>query len=185
MQNGLPPWHMWGDKKTVVLTQDTGLNVARQSEQLVRINYARPETWRWFFSARLIETTAAGPINVFVNWNLTFGVGRSSTNFPAFEQYLFSTAAIPLNVSDIIFSSTVSGRLRLQGVPAANQPAPNVVETISAQDIQLQADFVFSSANAGERAVVEVSAYFSPNVHVRPEWLTRVGLFPGGEASGK
>ena len=182
---GFPPWHMWGTKKTVEITQDASLQVARQSEQLVRINYKRPETWRWLFAAKLISKTAPGDITLFVNWNLTFGVGRSSTQFPAFEQYLFSTAAIPINANDTIFSSTVSGRLRLQGVPAASQPATNVIETIAAQDIQLQTDFVFASATAGEQCVVEVSAYFAPNTHIRPDWMLKSGSFLGEELGGQ
>ena len=70
----------------------------------------------------------------------------------------------------------------------------NAVNQIVAQDLQLQVTIVALTvadnvAAVGQDVVVEVSAFFAPKTHIRPEWLHPTApieqQFPGDEIGGR
>lgn len=85
-RSGIPPWHMWGNTQTIVAPIQSSAVASRGSTpgQLVRINYARPETWHWLFSAKLLQGPNADVGSVFtqveVAFDLTVGIGRSAVS---------------------------------------------------------------------------------------------------------
>jgi hypothetical protein len=179
---------MWGSTQTVNVVGTTIGSYTAVSAQLARISYARPETWRFFFAAKIIDgvTTQAGPLDIIVDFALTFGVGRSQITLapapgqvPAFKRFRFSwTGAIP--IGKVKFSNSTNGPVD-EDTAVAPFP-PNVINSFSAQDVQLSANVTFIDGTATDRATVEISAFFSPEVHIRPEWFLR--QFPGGEDKG-
>jgi hypothetical protein len=58
---------------------------------------------------------------------------------------------------------------------------PNVLQTVSAQSINVTARAVLTSAGTAACNVL-VSAMFTPSTHVRPEWYE--AEFPGNETKG-
>jgi hypothetical protein len=168
-----PPWHLWGHDLSVAasVTAATSPSTA-QSQQLVRVDYGRPETW--FFALSAIPTDvqgAAATLDVFFDINI--GVGRSVIIIPGFEHYVF---ALPGDAGKQIWSTQVTPPKR-----SAAETVPNVCSTFSAQSINVVARTVLTSAGATS-CNVQVSALFTPSTHVRPEWYE--GEFPGGEMLG-
>lgn len=179
---GVPPWHLWGLEQTVVLPPSGATTQQSQSPQLARINYKRPDTWTFFFTATLISAVPTGPTSaVFIAFDLTLGVGRQSTTIPGFRQFTIAwTAAPPLGQP--FFASTAPNVISAGTV---NPTTDGFVETFPAQDIQCAARVVIPAANQG--VTVSVGAYFAPRSHVRPDWYGATGdpLFTGAERGGR
>lgn len=201
-RSGIPPWHLWGNTQRIVTTVETSSGTQRgRSGQMVKISYARPDTWHWLFFARLLEgpTNTAGQFTrVFVDFNLSTGIGRSAINlddsnppsddaslFRPFEQYQFQWGPIdplfPINPK--IYSSSVQppGRTYSQDGPVTTGTEIN---QIVAQDIQLVCRVIavagpLNLLALGRNVAVEVSAQFAPKTHIRPEWHEK--RFPGAE----
>lgn len=186
---GSPPWHLWGGSQTIT-ANFASVNDRAATQQIVKVSYRRPETWHWMFVARLISGPPGpfpGPGNSIVDilFNLTVGVGRTSVQLGAFEAFTMIWPGVPPVGTEILYSTQVLARNRID----SNDPTrikPNVIDQIVASDIQLDATVV---NNFGpEPAVVEVSAFFAPKTHIRPDWFvdgppdTR---FPGGEVGGR
>lgn len=170
------PWHMWGTTKTVTLTQGTGTNVA--TTQIARVNYRRADTWRFFFGGKLyMATTDVANVVVRARVDLILGVGRS--NFPT-EQ---------VGVTDIGFA-TFQWNVPAGSLPGALQTAVKYtskvrtpllddsdatsyqeIDLITAQDIQAGGRISIVAASVGTQVSVQLSAFFAPNVHVRPDWF--------------
>jgi hypothetical protein len=186
MTTGLPfaPWHMWGSTERLSVIR--GAVPSTQGSQLARINYKRPETWRFLIAARLVGGDAATNLagDTFrVNVNLNVGLGRSSIDtkqqppsFPPLVNFGFVTFdfLVPLG--------TVPGRQAgnnkytdtgqsppLSDIAATPQVEP--IDRIVAQDIQVYCELQSISAAPGATVSAEVSAYFAPNVHIRPDWF--------------
>ncbi len=194
MFKGPPPWAMWGDTKSVRVEVGTiVLNVA--SSQICRIAYGRPETWDFFFSAKLIELTEdyahhIGQIDV--SFDVTIGVGRSSVTIQDFEHFIwYASSGSPIThfvPGSLKYSTEVIGPAREDKVLSTDPDGPeNIIAEITAQDIQVGARLTYNGWPVGDltprSALVEVTAYFAPRVHLRPEWFK--GEFPGGEDNGK
>jgi hypothetical protein len=107
-----------------------------------------------------------------VTFDLNIGVGRSQVWLTDFEQYGFPS---PLKNGQLIWSTSVLGPPRF----ANEDPALNRVEFLTAQTIQVAARAKFIDFNQTDHIQIEVSAMFTPNTHIRPEWHD--GEFPGGE----
>lgn len=203
-----PPWHMWGNTQLIeVPIETTGAVRLGVTNQLVRISYARPETWHWLFYARMVSGPANTPgffTRVFVNWELTTGVGRSAVRMhlgtgqlfaiPAFDTFTFqwgpTRPEFPTN-AQIWASEATSPSKSFQGDgPAATG---ETIKEIVAQDLQLQAQVVglttpLNVLAAGQTAIVEVSAIFAPKTHVRPDWFINGPqelMFSGAEIQGR
>lgn len=184
------PWLMWGN--TLTVTTQPGIAIAnpdRQTTQLVKVAYKRPETWNFLFSCRVISADPVVATTAFVDFNVQTGLGRTVANIatqrtsvaqPGFERYVFFGAPLlPTAANAFKWSTSVSGPVRDDTVvpPATN--APNITNHIVGQDIQINVSIGYVAVGATAPLVLEVSAFLSPEVHIRPEWFRRI--FPGGE----
>ncbi len=159
-QFALEPWHLWGTSQTLALD---GSLAEFQSAQLVKINYARPENWRFLFAAQLDDDLIGGD-SLEIDIDLIVGLGRSFVKLPNFWVHVFNgVAAAGLSVWATKDTS-----------PAAN-------ELVVAQDIQCSAR-LHGNFNPTLTKRLTVSAFFAPNVHIRPEWFER--HFRGNENGG-
>jgi hypothetical protein len=169
------PWHMWGTTERVSIAAAAAPTV-KQTVQLLRINYRRPENWRFWFGTRILGgSTSAADKFVRVRFNVLFGVGRS----------VFQTAQLTNgDVAFAVFNTVVAGGIppgtQLQNVKYTdrvqtplmddNDPTSfHVVDHVVAQDVQCTAEITFGGG-PGDTIDVEATAYFAPNVHVRPDW---------------
>lgn len=188
---------MWGNTQTFNgLVEDN--TVFRQGTlgQLVKISYARPESWHWMFSARALKGPANTPgffTRLFVLFDLTIGVGRSVQQFVSapgvfpFEQFIFKYGPLQgFPTGEQIYSSSAAAPNRNfdSDTPAVST---DQIDQVVAQDIQLSCRLFATTVVANVAAVgqpfsVEVSAAFAPKTHIRPEWHDK--RFPGGEDGG-
>lgn len=172
---GIPPWHMWGNSQTIHLIQEPG-PASFTSDQLLRVNYGRPETWSFFFWSKVVDTSAPGAVGaVLANFDVTLGIGRSSITIPFFVSYSYLPPVIP--------TPGTSGAL-IWGISSTFYAGVQI-EQIPAQDIQVTSHCSIQAAAIGTTVDVEVGAFFSPKSHVRPEWFESVGEFRGGENHGQ
>ena len=173
-----PPWLMWGNSQVIdfdanILGTGEGGVLVPSPGQVARIAYGRPETWRFLLSAKLLNVGSFSEINsIEVFFDLNIGVGRSQVWLTDFEHYTFAN---PLKNNDIIWSTSVLGPARTVN----EDPALNRTELLTAEAIQVAARALFVDFNPTDHVQVEVTAMFTPNTHVRPEWYN--GDFPGGE----
>jgi hypothetical protein len=200
LRSQLPPWHMWGNRELITLNSGSFGTASAVTNQLTAVRYARPETWHWFFCARLLSVEPAPivpqSVDLLLDFELIVGLGRSSTQLrevgPAlpFERYRWQwqpPAASRVGVQ--IWSNTVVAPNRDQTAGAT--PIANVVTEIVGQDIQLNATLrPGPNNNYVYVAQVEVEAYWAPKTHVRPDWFQdarapKEARFPGAEVPGR
>lgn len=189
------------------------------SNQLVKVSYGRPETWNWLLMARLIDGPQAPGFTtrLEVYFDLTVGHGRTmvQTSDPntspssaildidTFEEYAFEwQASAPKNRRIYTTEVLAPNRIFRNFAPFTNdtgnavppEESASKISQLVAQEIQLQARiFAISPApgspTVGGLVTVEVSAFFAPQSHVRPDWfLLEKQLseqFPGGEIGGR
>jgi hypothetical protein len=183
MISGIPPWHMWGSTQPMRLERGQGgPTTVVASVQLTKVNYARPDSWSFFFAARVLEQSQSNPSIIVISFNVTLGVGRSVITIPAFEQY---RADLPIGGTPVApprwYSSTVSGPARDQTAAPPAQ-ATNLIEIIPAQELNVECVATVGTTVPGNFVVVEVTAFVSPLSHQRPEWHRNPPMFAGGEA---
>lgn len=196
LREGTPPWHMWGNSQQLSTTLLAGQFGESVSGQLVKVTYKRPETWHFLLAAKFLPGGTAAPLGTLLDLNivfeLTIGIGRSIFQTFAFTEFRFrwENANAPTNV--LLWATQVNAAALFQNVavpiPADVRPVTQVV----AQDIQLnfRAALLLSGAAVGYpyTASAEVSAFFAPKTHVRPDWFRKAGeelQFPGAEVSGR
>lgn len=142
-RSGIPPWHMWGNSQIIETTiQDTLTRRTATPGQLVRINYARPETWHWLLAAKMLQGPDAPPapapdehLQVSVAFDLTVGVGRAAITIDnagaifqgdkTFETFLFEWGDGPARLFPVLanlWSTQVLGPNRSF---RSNAPFPN------------------------------------------------------------
>lgn len=185
MRNGVPPWHMWGDTKQIEVPYSVAI-VNFYSSQIARISYGRPETFDFFFASRILNLTpddTAGEIDIY--FDVTIGLGRSQVTLEGFEHHMFYWTAAPSPQNVMKYSVEVFGPPRTDiPIPPATTIPENRISEITAQDIQVSARALYTGGTiVPKSATVEVSAFFAPRSHIRPEWFK--GEFPGGEDAGK
>ena len=185
--SGAVPWRMWGETQNVFVRSTGGLLTVNKT-QILRINYARPESWCFVLGAELIDTKGQSAEGTFlhVSYKLTLGVGRSMFTIPDWHVFTWDYNGAPIAslIGSVLWTNTVVNRVLAQG-QAEGPPQFNDeqwMDTIVAQDIQLEALVSIDSAGEPTEANVAVHAFFSPKVHVRPEWAIR--SFPGNEHKG-
>lgn len=183
-RKGPPPWHLWGDTKVIVVPHSIAL-IEEYSTQLAKVSYGRPETWDFMFGARIINLTEpldTGEIDVY--FDVTIGVGRSQLQMLGFEHFMFYWTAMPSPLNIQKYSAEVFGPPRTDiPIPPATTIPDNVISEVTAQDIQVSARLQYTGgAIPVKSASVEITAFFAPRSHVRPEWFK--GEFPGGEDNG-
>jgi hypothetical protein len=183
MASGLAPWHMWGNSQVVHLIGDANTQTNALT-QLVKVAYGRPESFNFLFAATLIAVEPnVAPTGINIYFDVTTGVGRSSTTMMAFETYQFSWLAGAAIVPRQYRTASVIVPYRSAWSSAADPypDAPNIIDHLVAQDLQVQVRSTMAPA-IGETVDIEVAAYFSPIAHVRPEWHRRE--YPGNEDNG-
>lgn len=189
----LAPWHMWGSTVRVSTSVDIASGTKGANQQLLRVNYKRPETWSFFFGAKLLTANSVGPtMQVIVLIDLIVGVGR--TNFitsqqgnqlimPAFRRFEWTVAA---GVAPATVETNVKYATQGSGPPVNDTDATSVptIEWIPAEDIQVQIR-QFQTGTAGSSATSEVTGWVAPRTHVRPDWFVEKGeQFRGKEIGG-
>jgi hypothetical protein len=190
------PWKMWGGSQ-LIRTVTLGLGDApiEATQQLAKVSYKRPDSWNFLFAAKIMGGSAVpggGNGDLRVRFDLIVGLGRTFTILSAeaigFENYQFlwtgPRAAPPQH---LIYTTQVFGNNRTMD-PAPALQRDNVIDHLVAQDIQANVVVTNVSDYAGS-VDVEVSAYFAPRTHVRPDWLHPTGpleqQFPGDEIGGR
>lgn len=183
-----PPWHMWGNTQTVQLQANSVTPVSAASPQLARINYKRPDSWRFFMAATLLDVQGpvlAGSL-VTVAFSVTLGVGRSQSTIPQFVFFEFDPAggAPFYTLPALKWTNASLEPVRVGTTPPAFSTSR--IDVIPADSIQCTAICTLQAGSAAAyRATLEVAAYFAPQTHVRPDWYTEVGHFNGNEDGGK
>lgn len=184
-----PPWLLWGNTQQIEVAASPGASANEgNTNTLVRISYNRPETWRFLFAARIISAPDTGPaenaqLNVW--FELLTGIGRAAIQLPFFS-----------NIPDFVWNggAAVPEEVRWTNLAFNQLPGFAVTlvptETITGQDLTLVAHVRFATDIVSPpAAVVEVSAQFAPNVHVRPDWsrldVSEAEQFAGGETGGR
>jgi len=189
---------MWGSKVDVELhNPDPVVGMQnRTSRQLLRVNYKRPEHWRFWVGARLVDGTVhalgATDFEMEVAVDFILGVGRTNMttqlSHPAavFEGAFISWKfAVPngqkpgQQLYNERYTTTGYSRGRL----AATDPK-QPIEQLVAQDIQAVATVVILTAEPLYWVKAEITAFVTPNVHLRPEWYDDDHRFRGDETGG-
>ena len=194
LRSPLPPWHLWGSSQLIeIASSPGGVQVQLHDNQLCRISYRRPETWHWVFMTRIVQApTPSGPAGnasvLRVQFDLTVGIGRSSTTMPAFEVHQM-TAINPGGFLPAFTMRTTSvvGRRAISFDGLAITETTTEISEIVAQDAQLNTRVSFQG-DAGQTAMIEISAYFSPKNHIRPDWFADgpgETVFAGAENGGR
>lgn len=199
-QPGFPlaPWHMWGTtvEATVVSGAVGPANETVEPTQLARIDYRRPENWRFLLTGRLMggDVAPGAVTQVHALFDVFVGIGRGvldtqkqvlgvPVNFNAFAIF---TWQVPAGV--------VPGQQNYNLKYATSVPSPplddndttvrQVIDHLPAQNITCRARLVMSGGAPGVSVTAELGAFFAPNVHVRPEWFDDDNLFRGNETGG-
>jgi len=175
----MPPWHMWGS----VANQSLRSGQIIHNQQLARIAYKRPESWRFMFYARILRSfLTTPPASVLVTFEVSQGTGRGNISIPNFENYIFQiTLGGEQGASNPKFSTQVLGAARSDLV--ATDPR-SVVDVIVAQDIQVGFSCLLSSGlPPTDEVQLEAGCSLAPWHHARPEWL--VHEFGGEELHGR
>jgi hypothetical protein len=188
----MAPWHMWGNSVRL-LGQGAGHPV-NFTNQVARINYRRPENWRFFLGARLTGGDVVGgpvPLACTISFALILGVGRSvfltkdRTGLPIFMTFTFLVpigSQPGLTVNNVKYVTTVD-------TPPIDDNVVGSTRTIDhfvAQDVQCQATLTIVTGSPTETVIGEATAFFAPNVHVRPDWFMdqESRRFGGSEPGG-
>lgn len=183
MPFALAPWHLWGNTQVLapVVTGLTG-NIPFQSNQLVKAQYKRPESWRFLFSATVLSApdTGGGTLGILVGFDLTLGTGRSVIQVPSnpfalpFVSFRFQYVGVAANIiGHQKWASRAPQSLLDDSTPASAADPRQYIDTFVAEDIQLQGRVgavIDSGPAIGELVNVQLDAFIAPASHIRPEW---------------
>lgn len=192
---GPSPWLLWGNLQvqSVLPLGGGAVPLVATSSQMCKVAYGRPETWNWFFSAKLLSGPDTGGVgqhgSLTVHWDLILGVGRSAVVVPDFDLFAFHwDDGAPFPTNQQIWSTQTTSPPKVFNNPGPST-GPAIVDTIAAQDIQLTARcFAQELAIVVQLPiVVELQAHFAPRSHTRPDWFIdgpRNEVFAGSETGG-
>lgn len=200
--NPLAPWHLWGGSATVeVVSGAVGPLLTVAPSQLCRIDYKRPESWRFFFWGYIVggdTNFGAKPSWVNALFDVMVGVGRDAFDT---QKDTLGTRATYNSFANFAWNvpvGTIPGqqnwnRKYLSRVPSPPYDDSNLatssrdIELLVAESISCRVRVVFADGDPGIHIQVRVGAFFAPNVHVRPDWFATdetIPQFPGNEAGG-
>lgn len=190
-----PPWHMWGTSD-VLRIDSTGRDPdfpAFATVQLSRVSYRRPDTFCFWFGARLRgQQPYVSAAFVAVLFDVYIGLGRSNFQtgpepvpvgvlpVPSFGKNAFCKFVfdVPLgqigDVQPFKWTTTVpSPRLDDRTPEGDNTVLP--MSQLVAQDIQCSATLVVLPLLIPTPQVYELEAhaYFAPRSHMRPDWFQK------------
>ena len=199
----LAPWHMWGSTVRVSLplvAPASARTVGRADNvQVARVTYKRPETWSFLFGARIVDGAATDVNRIVITYmNLVLGVGRSvfstkstppgspGTGIP-FVQFRWN---IGIGENPVNKANNARWTTSVTSPPLDDTAADtHIIQWFPSENIQCEAygQVGVDGASALDNSVaVEVSAYFAPRTHVRPDWLSDSPKIPqyGGHETG-
>lgn len=191
----VPPWHLWGGSQLVTAQANafTAPGVFVTDHTLVRVQYGRPETWRFLISATLISAPAGiigSQSNVLVYFDLYAGIGRSNVRIPFWIQLpVFDWETTP-PLNQVHWTNVAQTSMRGftigDQLPQVTSNFSTFSDTLAAEHISIVArsQFTTNIVNAGP-AVIEINGQVSPNSHVRPDWHELEPVFAGGETEGR
>lgn len=175
----ISPWHMWGSSVATTIFPNLV-----QSAQLSRVEYKRPESWRFEFYARILRSSiTVAPATVLVTFQVASGVGRANVQIPTFEQYSFQILLSgEQGASQPKFTTSVLAPTRDD---SASTPVRSVVDTIVGQDVQIgySALLLPVTLPATDQVQLEIGALLAPWHHARPDWMLH--HFLGEETEGR
>ena len=174
-----PPWLTWGNTQILSVV---GIPLAASISpyvQLVNLRYGRPETWRFFFAAKLLSTSDGNPpvVTPTIEFQVTIGNGFTTFTADFFQTFEFEIGA---QLGDVRMCTSVQQHNANTFFTSPGPKAPNLIELIPAQDLYIAARLVTEgSIGDGIRLDMSATAMVAPNVHVRPGW--HLDIFAGGE----
>jgi hypothetical protein len=173
----IDPWRMWGSTQTIELP-GSATPISQTSGQIANIDSHYPTSWGFFLACQLQYDGTVLPSNsVFVDFILTFGVGRSTVILDPFVRFDFSILNNDFVSRTSRFCTQVQAyapsEFHFNGVPtASNQTANNIIDAIPASNIQLNARLTPTGPlPVGSLTSVQCSGFFAPKTHVRPDWF--------------
>lgn len=199
---GSEPWQQWGNTQTLEAPPNafTNPNAADKQITLCRVNYGRPETWRFLVMAKLLSAPATGgadQANASVWFELMTGIGRSAIILPFWIQlgsWQWNFGA-PVPRNQMFWTNQARTDSALISITDEAVPVTTTAliysDEIVGQSMTLVAHATFTTDIPGvtEPAIFEVSGQFAPNTHVRPDWMQLEAgpreQFAGGEIRGR
>lgn len=193
MVSPVAPWHMWGTSARVNIPS---IGPTQQVSQLARVNYHRPDTWRFLLWGRLTggAVPAAAITSVWARFDLYLGVGRSvldtrqvGTIVRLSESFCSMHWLVPVGVTpgDQAWNLKWATQTTAPPLDDSALTAVNPTVLITAEDITVSCRCLINSGDAGGTNVqLEVGAFLCPNTHVRPDWVADENPFLGGELNG-
>lgn len=163
------------------MTSSSATPVVQQSAQLARVKYKRPDSWRFFVTATLLDLQDPVPAGalVVVDFSIQIGVGLTVKKIDSFVHFTFEPPYV-LPVRKWAGSGLEPAR-----TPGATQ---QIISILPAEAIQCDATCTLQAGSgAGSTAVLNLSAFFAPETHIRPDWYPIEGgaEFPGSERHGR
>lgn len=189
--SGIPPWHLWGGTQQIdAINAGAAFPSQPSAGQLAKISYKRPDTWHWVFAAKVLAAASLPLVgnvaSIGVFFDLTIGVGRAQVQFPSFEAFSWTWHGVSdAPIGSILYSTEVFGPNRVFDTsgPAPADVKTNSIKQFQAQDINIACRVLYNgTVGVGAIASVEVSAFFAPKTHIRPDW--DLEHFMGGETGG-
>jgi hypothetical protein len=195
-----PPWHLWGQNAPVAVNLTRKIET---SQQLVRVNYKRPESWRFLAYAQIINIhgpyAQAGSLGdppvtdiaLFVAFEFALGVGLGKTTLrgaPTGIPAVFDLKPGLINFK-IPIGSAIGAMAFSTSANAQNQVAGDMATAITPLMDQFPASEIQVSATVAALMVhdytidLNVGCLVAPISHTRPEW--HMGQFSGDEHTGK
>lgn len=175
---GAPPWLMWGSAQTINVK---GSDVA-SSGQLCQIDYRRPDTWHFLIYGVVTRASNIDP-GTFLNIDiaLTIGLGRTTIPIPNFARLTWGPGGATIQPNVVRACTTVE-----VAKENATRVSNNVINEVVFQNLQSTWSAAFVESNANSQADVQLTMFWAPKNHVRPEWFNSpLAHFPGGETEGK
>lgn len=159
---------MWGLEAPVDLSTDP---LTPRNVQLARVDYHRPESWRFLLWAQSPNFPGT---DLVVRFSIFAGIGRTNFVQDIWQEFKFSNGGRK-------WTNTVRA-------PAPDDTAatdkPYLADTVVGQNVNISAT-VFTNGVATP-LIVLVGAMLAPATHVRPDWFANVpSRFEGGQLGGK
>lgn len=198
-QATVPPWHLWGGTQVVQAPANafTTPGVFVTDHTLVRLQYARPESWRFMLHARVVSAETGGPGNqsqLDIFFELLVGLGRSNVRIPLWQQFdtLVWNFGAPAPVDQVLWTNLALTNTVQRFIDPTFAVLPQGLETnkltdtIVADHLTLIGHVRYTTDIANPPpAVVELTGLFAPNTHIRPDWFEPEPVFAGGETEGR
>jgi len=190
------PWKMWGTSVNLDISATTIFDRTSRAEQVARIDYKRPENWRFWIGAKLVtgnQNTSGVSLFATCIVDLFFGVGRDIFDTGQNLDVASSTGGrggwvefvweIP-NLSTPGLTPNNVKYTTVAVTPPLDDQDPTSTQTIDhfvAQSISCRARCGYIGV-----AQFQVTAFFAPNVHLRPDWFLDDDnrAFAGAEIAG-